>query len=185
MLYDMKQILFATGNKHKLGEAKLACDMFDIAIKQLSLDIDEIQSHEPIKIARHKAAAAFSLAQRPLAVTDTSWHIPALKGFPGGYMKDVVQWFEPTDFMHLMHSKKDKRVYFTETVIYVDATQTKVFSRKFEGTFAASPRGSGNTIEEVVEFNGLTIAELHEQGKFTHKPEDYVWFDFATWFSQL
>ena len=34
-----------------------------------------------------------------IVVADTSWSIPSLNGFPGGYMKDVAEWFTPEDFI--------------------------------------------------------------------------------------
>lgn len=98
----MKKILFATGNERKIGEAKAACDDFGIEVEQVDLDIDEIQAHDPTVIAKHKAQEAYKQVNEPVVVTDTSWNIPVLGGFPGGYMKDVSAWFEPQDFISLM-----------------------------------------------------------------------------------
>lgn len=181
---SVKTILFATGNDRKLGEARLACDPFGIEIKQIKLDIDEIQSHDPLVISRHKADQAFGLAKVPVVVTDTSWSFPALNGFPGGYMKDVVEWFTEDNFLNLLRSEKDRRVSFTETITYKDANQTKVFSKEFWGIVVEAPRGGGNSLENVVEFEGYTLGERRDQGGFSHKPEDYIWHDFAKWFSE-
>jgi non-canonical purine NTP pyrophosphatase (RdgB/HAM1 family) len=180
----METILFATGNDRKLGEAKLACDIFGIVVKQIKLDIDEIQSHDPLVISRHKADQAFNLVNEPVVVTDTSWNFPALKGFPGGYMKDVAGWFSEENFLNLMRGEKDRRVSFTETVIYKDASQTKVFSKEFWGVVVDEPRGGGSSLENVVEFEGHTLGERRDQGGFSHKAEDYVWHEFASWFSK-
>ncbi len=179
----MKSILFATGNDRKLGEARLACDMFGIEIKQVKLEIDEIQSHDPLLISQHKANEAFRLAEESVVVTDTSWNFPALKGFPGGYMKDVVRWFSEENFLNLMRGEQDRRVSFTETITYKDANQTKVFSKEFWGVVVDKPRGGGNALENVVEFEGHTLGERRDQGGFSHKAEDYIWHDFAKWFS--
>src|SRR5882672_1365482 len=82
----MKTVLFATGNDRKLKEALAGCKGFDIKIEQIKLKIDEIQSNEPSEISLHKANAAFEITKKPIIISDTSWKIPSLNGFPGGYM---------------------------------------------------------------------------------------------------
>jgi XTP/dITP diphosphohydrolase len=177
----MKTILFATGNGRKLAEAQAACKDFGIEIQQAKLDIIEVQSHDPQTISAHKATQAFELVKAPVVVTDTSWNIPGLKGFPGGYLKDVSAWFEPEDWLALMAAKTDRRISFTETIIYTDATQTKTFSKKYWGEIVTKPRGIGESIEQVAEFEGHTLGERRAQGTFIHDPKDYVWYVFAKW----
>jgi non-canonical purine NTP pyrophosphatase (RdgB/HAM1 family) len=174
-----------TSNDRKLGEARLALKDFDVAVNNKRFDIDEIQASDPIVIAKHKAKEAFKLAKEPIVITDTSWCISALNGFPGGYMKDVENWFKPADFINLLKSYDDKSISFTETIVYQDSNQTKVFSQTFLGRIADKPRGTGNSIEQLAEFDGFTIGERHQQGRFSHDPKDYVWYQFAQWFVGL
>lgn len=181
----MKCIVLVTSNKRKLGEAKAALKDFDIEVQNKQFDINEIQSRDPIVIAKHKAREAFRLAGEPITITDTSWDIPALNGFPGGYMKDIADWLMPTDFLNLLKDKDDRSISFTETIVYCDGQQTKVFSEKFIGRIAEKPRGSGNSIGQLAEFNGFTISERERQGRFSHEPKDYIWYKFAQWFSKL
>lgn len=54
----------------------------------------------------------------PLFVNDLYWEIPSLNGFPGGYMKDIVEWFSARDFINLLSSKNDRRILCHECVIY-------------------------------------------------------------------
>mgnify|MGYP001127873260 CR=1 FL=1 len=35
------------------------------------------------------------------------------------------------------------------------------------------------------EFNGYTIGERRDQGKLSHNPKDYIWFDFVKWYKKL
>ncbi|SRR5258707_11106536 len=181
----MKTVLFATGNERKLREALEGCKGFDFKIEQVKIDIDEIQSHDPSKISLNKANAAFEVTKKPTIISDTSWKIPALKGFPGGYMKDVANWFTPSDFLNLMKGKKDKRLCFTETLVYKDSKQTKVFSKEFWGEFASAPKGTGISIEQVAKFDGFTIGERRDQGKMSYEAKDYIWVEFARWFDKL
>lgn len=181
----MKYITLATTNQRKVGEAKAALQDFNIEVRSIKLDIIEIQSPDPIAIAKAKAKEAFRLAGEPVVVTDTSWSIPALGGFPGGYMHEISIWFKSSDFINLIKNYQDKRISFTETIVYQDAKQTKIFSQEFWGQIINTPRGkTGNPIEKIAEFDGFTLAERHDQGRFSHDPKDYVWYKFGEWFGK-
>ncbi len=183
--FSKKTVIFVTKNKRKIGEARLACDKLGIKIVQERLDINEIQSHNPLEISKHKAEQAFAIIKKPLVVTDTFWNIPALNGFPGGYMKDISEWFSEEDFLNLMKDKKDRSIAFTETIAYKDSKRLKLFSKEYWGRIVEAPRGVGTSIENIAEFEGVTLGERRQQGGFSHRPEEYIWMDFARWFSQL
>lgn len=180
----MNEIVFVTGNKRKVGEAKSSCQLFNITVDQKQLDINEIQSHDPVRIARQKAEQAFELLKVPLVVNDGFWSIPSLDGFPGGYMKDVAEWFKPEDFISIMQGKTDRSVIITECIVYKDFAEEKVFTKNFIGEIGTTAKGIGNSIEQVAIFNGLTLAEHHDSGQFSEKPEDQLWYEFATWLSE-
>lgn len=182
----MKKIIFATSNKRKFGEAELGCSPYGINIEMRTLDIDEIQHTDPLKISEHKARTAFEIVGKPVVVTDTFWAIPSLKGFPGAYMKEVTEWFTEQDFLNLLQDKDDKRVMFSENISYFDGTTLKQFHKDFWGRIV-SPRQARTpvSIENIAEFDGKTIAENRQAGGFSHKAEDFVWTDFAKWYSKL
>lgn len=181
----MKHIIFATTNPRKIGEANAALKDFDIVAEPKQLEIDEIQDSNPVRIAENKAKEAYRLVGKPVVITDTSWEIPALNGFPGGYMKDVNNWFKPSDFVNLLNDYEDKTISFIESIVYQDAEQTKVFSQKYSGVVVDKPRGTGNSIEQIAEFDGFTIGERQQQGRFSHDPKEYIWYQFGQWLSKL
>lgn len=182
----MKTITFSTGNPRKIREAKAGCAPYDIEVETIELHFNEIQSHDPLAISLQKVEDAFALAGvSSIVVADTSWEIPALNGFPGGYMKDVAEWFAPEDFIALLANKPDKTIIFRESIVYKDATEVKVFSKEYKGNIAASPRGlKGNSLDKVAEFDGRTLSESNDLNTTSHNPEDFVWGEFAEWFSQ-
>lgn len=182
----MNTLYFSTTNQRKIQEANLACELFDIEVIPIALDFDEIQSHNPVNISKQKVEDAFRLAgKEAIVVADTSWTIPTLNGFPGGYMKDVAEWFESKDFLNLLQDKEDRTIIFTETIVYKDKNEVKVFSKEYKGVLADAPRGiKGNSIDKLAEFNGRTFAEGQDLGETSHKPEDFVWYEFAKWFSE-
>jgi len=180
----MKSIIFVTGNKIKVDEAKRSCSLFEITIIQEKLDIDEIQSTNPKKVSEHKANQAFLIVKKPLVVADSFWKIQALNGFPGAYMKDVAGWFDSSDFLNLMKGKLNRDISFTESITYKDLNRTKIFSKEYEGKIVSKPRGTGNSIENIAEFDGFTLGERRSQGGFSHKPKEYIWYEFAKWYSK-
>lgn len=54
-----KRITFATGNQHKLEEAKSVLEGYGIVVEPLQIDIDEIQHHDPLKITEAKVKSAY------------------------------------------------------------------------------------------------------------------------------
>ena len=180
----MNKVALATTNSRKLAEAVAGCAPYGIEVVQVSLEIEEIQSADFTKVALAKAIEAFRLAGEPVVVTDTAWQIPALNGFPGAYMKEVAEWLTPQDFLNLMAPYSDKRVCFVESIAYKDAIEQKIFSREYWGEIITDiPSTNGNTIETIAAFDGKTIAQNRDNGTFAYDPKDYVWADFAKWYS--
>lgn len=98
----MKTLYFATTNQEKIQIAQTACTRANINIEAVALDIDEIQGEDPELIVLDKAQRAYNLIGAPTIVSDDTWDIRALRGFPGAYMKSINYWFEPQDFLRLM-----------------------------------------------------------------------------------
>ena len=183
-----KKIAFITGNPHKLEEAKSVLKDYDITIESLQFDIDEIQHYNPLEITKAKARAAYEKAGYPIVVNDSSWEIPALGGFPGGYMKDVVGWFTAEDFLALMKDKNDRRIILHDVVAYFDGDQSKLFIYDQTGVFINEPRGEGTSMNQVVSMEdsgGLTIAEefaLRHDGADINPDHFRHWQKFGEWF---
>jgi hypothetical protein len=97
-------------------------------------------------------------------------------------MKEVARWFTPKDFLNLIEPYDDKRVCFIETICFKDARTVKIFSKEYWGKIIKPRSNNGISIEQVAEFDGKTIAEQRDINKTVHKPEDYIWADFAKWY---
>lgn len=79
----MKSILYVTGNPVKFRTATTICKKYGLTIERLSMDIPEIQAHDGETVARDKALRVFEEMQKPIIISDDSWIIPGLNGFPG------------------------------------------------------------------------------------------------------
>jgi XTP/dITP diphosphohydrolase len=182
----MKKILFITGNKRKIWQAETTLEPFGIKVEAKDLDVPEIQSHDPMEVARSKANAAYELAGRPVAICDFSWNFPALNGFPGSYMKDMNHWFTSDDFLRLMHGVEDRRVIFIETIVYSDGKETKEFSVTFNATLTHEPRGKNeNANYEITIYEGSdkTIAEHYAEGTHARDMSKSAWQAFGEWYN--
>lgn len=179
-------IAIVTGNARKVEHLRKACEPFGIPVEQLELEIDEIQSEEPEKVALHKAKTAYRLAKRPIIVNDTFWSVPALGGFPGAYMAHINKWFKPEDWIVLMAEKNDRTITSTGVIVYYDGKKSKIFSKTRWGKVAESPRGEkGTPLERIVIMQGFdkTNAELADEGQIAYKEDESVWHDFAKWYN--
>src|SRR2546430_2013522 len=186
----MLQVTCATGNTLKFNIGKNICTKFGIELMQAIIDIDEIQGEDPEKIVARKAQDAFKALQKPVVVSDDSWAIPGLRGFPGAYMKSMNHWFTPDDFIRLTGDLADRRVFLQQYLAYYDGVETVAFNHDISGHLLTEPRGtSGASAFKVVApdaDNGLSIAEVydagkeHEQGRFSKRKD--AWHGFAVWF---
>jgi non-canonical purine NTP pyrophosphatase (RdgB/HAM1 family) len=183
------KVLCATGNKEKFGIGQQLLKKYAIELEQVVLEIDEIQSEDVEKIIRDKAQKAYALLQQPVIVSDDSWTIPGLKGFPGPYMKSMNHWFTPADFIHLTQALTDRTIYLNQLVAYQDENETVIFRKDIPGVLLQEARGSyGPAIMKVVSLeadNGLSIAETYDQGK-EHDDERLnrrsdAWKELALW----
>jgi len=189
----MKTINFATTNKEKLQIAQIVCLEANISIVPITLEIDEIQGEDPEIIVRDKALRAYEQFGKPIVVSDDTWDIKALKGFPGAYMKSVNQWFTPQDFLRLMDGVKDREVTLHQYLAYTDGKVMKIFKNDLHGKIINEPRGRNDkspnaTVIELDSDNGNTIAEVFEQGpeavaaRYKNRPD--VWHELAKWYSK-
>lgn len=154
----------------------------------MQFDIEEIQHYNPLEITKAKVRAAYEKASQSVVVNDSSWEIPALGGFPGGYMKDVANWFTAEDFLALMKDKNDRRIILHDVVAYFDGEQLKLFISDQTGVFINEPRSEGTSMNQVVSMEdsgGLTIAEefaLRHDGAEINPDHFQHWQKFGEWF---
>jgi XTP/dITP diphosphohydrolase len=113
-------IYFATGNAGKLTTATQHLEPFSIKVQQAKLDIIEPQADTVEEIAISKAQQAFDKLGKPVMVEDGSFHITELNGFPGPYIKYVLQTISAEGILHLARDLTSRECYFTSTLAYAD-----------------------------------------------------------------
>lgn len=180
----MTDFVFATSNDHKVKTAEAVCAQFGLKFTHKNMDLQEIQSDNGEAIARYKVEQAFAVCQQPVAVTDDSWLIPGLNGFPGPYMKYINQWFSPADFLRLTKDLADRRMIMRHIIAYKDAHDEKVFSVDIPGVLLKKVRGNSIIPHfAIVSFDGgaSSVAEAEANGTLAVADGPNAWQGFCQW----
>ncbi len=162
------------------------CKANGIDIVQRSLDIDEVQSENPEYVARRKAEAAFAELEQPALISDDSWNIHGLNGFPGTYAKSVNAWFSPDDFLRLTKDLEDRSVSITQFLVYTDGKNQQLFSHTTTGTLLTESCGeAGASIQKVISFvpDNRSMSQTIDDNSFLESAQEtlHVWHEFIAW----
>ncbi|MDB5181975.1 MAG: RdgB/HAM1 family non-canonical purine pyrophosphatase, dITP/XTP pyrophosphatase [Candidatus Saccharibacteria bacterium] len=185
----MPDLTFVTGNADKLSSAIQVSAVYGISLKQASPEVEEVQGEDPEHIARRKAEVAFELLRAPLVVSDDSWWIHGLNGFPGPYMKSMNHWLNTDDFLRLTAGLTDRSVTLTKLLVYQDEETQKIIRHDVQGQILTESRGNSNVPwAKLVVLNGdhgRTIAEVYEQKiDLDQRQSAQVWHSFFEWYKQ-
>lgn len=183
----MNKLVFCSGNVEKFSNARLVCELYGIDLEQAELSIDEIQSEDGDKIISDKLDKAYAILKKPVIVSDDSWEISGLNGFPGPYMKSINHWFTTQDLLNLTSQLEDRSVYLIQRLGFKNENVTKFFTSKTKGTILRQSRGEyGVASHKLISMdgdNGLTIAEVYDKGLDTVEREIAgSWHEFIEWY---
>lgn len=135
----MKEIVFATSNTGKIATLRRHFEIggIDLAIKPRALELIEPQAATAVEVALAKAKQACEQLQQPVLVDDSSFHIEALGGFPGPYVKYMIDSIGVEGIMKFMEGRPNRRAYFSSALVFVEESgEPRVFEDKTEGEIA-------------------------------------------------
>ncbi|MEP7204907.1 MAG: non-canonical purine NTP pyrophosphatase [Candidatus Saccharibacteria bacterium] len=136
----MDKIYFATGNEGKYLSLKkyFATHGVDIDVERASVEMTEPQAETATEVALSKARQAFAALNQPVVVDDSSFHISALGGFPGPYIKYMLSTIGIVGILDFLARHDDRSAYFLSTLVYIDQTgQEHVFEDEpYKGTIS-------------------------------------------------
>ena len=165
-----KTIYFVTSNRRKFASLKKLLQPLDIDLRRLDYDFDEGRSLNIRSIAEDKLAQTKkAFPDKYLIVDDRGFFIPALKGFPGPFVKLLLNSFSYPGVIKLMQDETDRRAIFSFAVGYFDGTKDHIFVADEEGFITDKPRG--NNLHGWTEllyiyghpsFQGRSLAELND-----------------------
>lgn len=174
---SISQIYFATTNAGKLKEAS---EILNLEVLACGLDVDEIQSLDPIKVASQKARDYYAKLQKPVLVEDVSLAFLALNGLPGPYINDFLKALGNQGLIDLLADKSDRRAIAQTTLVFDE----HVFIGKIEGTIATELAGdNGFGWDPIFIPDGFdkTFAQMTDDEKNKCSMRALAFGEFKTW----
>lgn len=110
-----KRVNFVTTNRYKfeLAQTYFAQNSGQrFSLVQYNLETPEIQHDSEEEIARQSALWVSKTLGQIAIASDVGFHIDALNGFPGPFVKYANEWLNPDDILSMMRGKKDRAAHF-------------------------------------------------------------------------
>lgn len=182
------ELILVTGNENKLTEFRAILDGFDL--KNVKIDLEEIQSLCLKEICEHKVKKAFEIVGKPVLVEDTGFFIDELGGLPGPFIKFFEKKMGNESIMKLISGSDNRGAVAKTCVTYFDGKSLLSCVGEVEGEITRSsksgesfgfdccfrPKGFDKTFSEmgIVEKN-----KISQRRKAIEKfKEDFEKLDF-------
>jgi len=135
----INKVYFGSTNLSKLNEAR---DILKLDIEQIELQVDEIQSLNPIEVASKKAWSYYEKFKEPLFVDDNSLVFNALNKLPGPYIGDFSKALNNKGLINLLSDTSNKNAKSEVVIAYIDQhSLLHIFSGSIDGVITSEPRG--------------------------------------------
>lgn len=164
------EIYFVTGNPNKVREAS---NILGFELKQVSIDLHEIQEVKIECVVKHKAKLAFEKVKKPVIVEDTGLSFKAFNDYPGALIKWMCDYLGNEKICKIL-SSFDKTAVGKCAVCFYDGNKTHVFIGEVKGKITSRPKGNNNFGWDpifVPEGYNKTFAQmsLEEKNKISHR----------------
>ncbi len=181
------QIIFVTGNPHKVAEAVAICAPRGIGIVQNDCGYPELQDDDVARVAAYGAEQAVNRLDCAVIVEDTGLYIDALNGFPGPYAAYVYDTIGNAGILTLMRDTRgdeDRRATFRSIIGYCKPGMAAItFEGTVTGRIAYEARGAGGFgYDPIFEIDGVAFASMGDDAKnnVSHRAKSFE--KFAEWF---
>ena len=135
-------IYFATSNSQKFASLKNLLVPLGVDLRQLEYDFDEGRDFDICKITEAKLIQAKrAFPGKRLVVDDRGFFIPALGGFPGPFIKLLLDSFSYKGLIKLMAGEIDRRAVFSFGLGYFDGASDTILTADEVGFITDEPRG--------------------------------------------
>ncbi|MFA6955339.1 MAG: non-canonical purine NTP pyrophosphatase [Thermoanaerobaculia bacterium] len=130
---------FATSNRHKVEEARR---LLGVMLEPVELSIDEIQAATLEEIVHAKLERARESVAGPLLVEDVSLGLGALGGFPGPYVRWLLESAGGAGLAAIARSLTDRSAIARCALACWDGRTVSLFVGETAGEILLEPRGS-------------------------------------------
>jgi len=186
MRASSRSILFATGNRGKIQEARLILSPF--RIRPLPFDGKglEVQASTVSEVAAYSARVASRNCGRALIVEDAGLFVEALDGFPGPFSSYVFKTIGIAGLLRLLEREVSRKASFKSAVAFCTPSgEPVVFEGIVTGRILRAPAGGGGFgFDPVFVPDGrkksMAQMTLAEKCQVSHRGE--AMRKFASWF---
>jgi XTP/dITP diphosphohydrolase len=183
----LTEFFFATGNSHKVQEARAALSQFNIGVQKLDeFQKLEIQHLDLEEIASSALALIISRTNKPVLVEDSGLFIHQLNGFPGPYSSYVFETLGHEGILRLLEEAKTRKAEFRSSVAFgINGKWAATFSSSTEGTILMQPRGeNGFGFDPIFVplWTSKTFAEMSLKEKTIYSHRAKAISKLALWF---
>jgi XTP/dITP diphosphohydrolase len=169
-----REIVFVTGNAHKVSEAAELLGRSGITVVQKDLGYPEIQADTLEEVALEGIRWCMEKLKKPCFIEDAGLFIEAYRGFPGPYSKYVHETIGNEGVLALMSGVPSRNAAFRSVIAYHDGQQPHLFIGETLGHISTSLAGShGFGYDPLFVPTGydLTFAQMetHEKNELSHR----------------
>lgn len=138
----MQNLYFVTSNKKKFDSLSKMLLPIGIKLERLEYDFDEGRELSIESVTRSKLnQAKQAFPDKKLIVDDRGFFIPALNGFPGPFVKVLLDSFSYKGLLKLMRDESDRRAMFSYAIGYYDGHADHILVANEEGFITQEARG--------------------------------------------
>jgi XTP/dITP diphosphohydrolase len=134
-------LVLVSSNPNKGAEAER---LLAIPIVRITLDLPELQAAAIEEIARHKLEAAKAVTGGRLIVEDVSLGFDALGGFPGPYIRWLIEAAGGRGLGAIARSLESRAAKARCCVGYWNGSESHMFLGETAGEILKEPRGVGH-----------------------------------------
>lgn len=134
----MNNFTFVTGN---IDKVKLLEKFLGQKVEHHSLDLHEIQSLDPHKVAKEKALEAYKILKKPVLVDDVSLGVKSLGGLPGPFVKFFLESIGGEGICRLADLSDDRSATAVLVFGLYDGKKFYNFDAETKGSISQHPRG--------------------------------------------
>ena len=167
------ELLFITTNEWKVSFANRRLNKYGINVKKHGAKLIEPQEIDAKDVAVHKAEQILGSMKKPFIVEDTGLYVKSLNGFPGAFIKPILDTIGDAKFLELMCSQKNRAATIRSILVYGNPKkkELKVFTGECPGRLPLRPKGrvyNGWTLSKIFMpyKKNKTLAQL-DKGEYT------------------
>ncbi len=180
----IKNLTFITGRQDKVDQLNR---YLGAKINLHKLDLDEIQSLSAEKVTEHKVKQAYDILKVPVIVDDTSFNLVGMNGFPGPFIKFMMEAMSNEEICTLVSKLDSKEAVGSVQIGYYDGERFEIFLGEIKGTISEMPRGDGGFGWDkffIPEGYTETRAEMSEEEYDATSPRRFALEKFQEFFDE-